>query len=282
MHDTTDQNSQTRRIGIAIALVLVVSAGIVWYLNRGGSGAETPQAFDPPVAAPAPLLDETPAPIQHPLTDVPVEAPATDEQVPAEPVDPDLEASAALDEVFGPGSLASWLISEQLSRRLVATTDNLGRNARIEPLRPLRPPSGQFVVERAPLDDVGNERITLAPANAARYDAMVMLLSRVDMARAAAVYRRIYPRLQGSYEELGYPGAYFNDRVVQTIDHLLATPEPEGPLLLEQPKVMYVYADADLEARSAGQKLLLRMGNAHARVVKQKLREFRAQITTRE
>ena len=64
------------------------------------------------------------------------------------------------------------------------------------------------------------------------------------------------------------------------IDYLLATPEPDGELLLEQPKVLYRFADADLESRSPGQKLLLRMGVRHARTVKQKLREFRAHIAT--
>ena len=41
---------------------------------------------------------------------------------------------------------------------------------------------------------------------------------------------------------------------------------------------MYEYADPDLESRSAGQKLLIRMGPANARIIKAKLREFRAEI----
>ena len=67
--------------------------------------------------------------------------------------------------------------------------------------------------------------------------------------------------------------------MVAVIDHLLATPAVEGPIRLVQPKVLYEFADADLEARSAGQKLLLRMGAANAGRVKNKLREFRRQIT---
>jgi hypothetical protein len=102
------------------------------------------------------------------------------------------------------------------------------------------------------------------------------------MQQAATLYRRLYPLLQRAYEELGYPDRYFNDRVIDVIDHLLATPEPTGPLLLEQPKVLYRFADQDLEARSAGQKLLLRMGVAHARVVKEKLRQFRSQVSSKE
>ena len=42
--------------------------------------------------------------------------------------------------------------------------------------------------------------------------------------------------------------------------------------------MFYEYADAQLESRPAGQKLLLRMGPANARIIKAKLREFRAEI----
>jgi ADP-heptose:LPS heptosyltransferase len=116
----------------------------------------------------------------------------------------------------------------------------------------------------------------------ARYDAVVALLARTDTEKAVAGYRRLYPQLQKAYEDLGYPNGYLNDRVVEVIDHLLETPEPTGPLLLEQPKVLYRFADDDLESRSAGQKLLLRMGVDHARVVKEKLRAVRALIIGKE
>ncbi len=63
-----------------------------------------------------------------------------------------------------------------------------------------------------------------------------------------------------SYEDLGYPGQYFNDRLVEVIDHLLQTPDLRGPIELKQGRVFYEYADPALESRSAGQKLLMRMG----------------------
>jgi hypothetical protein len=44
---------------------------------------------------------------------------------------------------------------------------------------------------------------------------------------------------------------------------------------------MYEFADPDLEARSAGQKILLRMGAGNAGRVKAKLRDFRRQLTQR-
>jgi len=65
---------------------------------------------------------------------------------------------------------------------------------------------------------------------------------------------------------------------VKTIDVLLATPEVNGPLKVEQPKVVYVFADPALEALPAGQKAMLRLGPRNAAAVKAKLREFRSQI----
>jgi hypothetical protein len=45
--------------------------------------------------------------------------------------------------------------------------------------------------------------------------------------------------------------------------------------------VFYLYADPELESRSAGQKMLMRMGVEHAGRVKTKLREIRAAIANR-
>jgi len=103
-----------------------------------------------------------------------------------------------------------------------------------------------------------------------------------DVKALAVVYQRLYPLFQQAYEDLGYPGKYFNDRLVEVIDHLLQTPEVPAPIALVQPKVFWEYADPTLENRSAGQKLLIRMGPQNARIVKGKLREFRAEILTRK
>jgi len=59
---------------------------------------------------------------------------------------------------------------------------------------------------------------------------------------------------------------------------LLAAPEPQGPIELVQPKVFYQFADPKLEDLSAGQKLLIRMGPANERNLKEKLRDFRAEL----
>ncbi len=274
----SEEDRRAGRIAIGIVLVLAVAAaGWWWWSQRGEPVEDAPPAVadagTTPVIA-TPFEEEQPPAIQYPIETPPEEAPT--EAAPQ--TDPDVAAQQAFGEVFGP-TIADWLVNEQLARRLVATVDNLPRNARVEPLRPLRPPTGPFVVERETIDAaVGEERIVLSEENFDRYDAIVGMLAAVDAQQAMATYRSLYPQLQAAYEDLGFPGRYFNDRVVAVIDHLLATPTPEGPLLLEQPKVLYRFQDTRLEELSPGQKLLLRIGPEHARVVKQKLGELRALI----
>jgi hypothetical protein len=119
---------------------------------------------------------------------------------------------------------------------------------------------------------------TLSAANFERYAALMKVVQTADPRTVATVYFRLYPLFQQAYEDLGYPGMYFNDRLVQVIDNLLDTPDVKGPIRLVQPKVFYQYADPSLENRSAGQKLLLRMGSANEAIIKDKLRQLRADI----
>lgn len=85
---------------------------------------------------------------------------------------------------------------------------------------------------------------------------------------------------QQAYQDLGYPGRYFNDRFVEVIEHLLDAPEVRGPIRLLQPKVFYTFADPDLEALSTGQRILIRIGPDNAMKVKAKLKELRRIIMT--
>ena len=103
-------------------------------------------------------------------------------------------------------------------------------------------------------------------------------MEAVEAKRLVAAYAHYYPLFQVAYQELGYPNRYFNDRLVEAIDDLLAAPDVAAPRLV-QPKVLYQFADADLEARSAGQKMMIRMGPGNAARVKAKLRAIRLELT---
>jgi hypothetical protein len=141
-------------------------------------------------------------------------------------------------------------------------------------MRPLKPTAGEAAVTTS------GDTITLSAENSARYAAFMKLVQGTDTKQLGSLYIRYYPLFQQAYEDLGYPGQYFNDRLVEVIDHLLQTPEIRGPIELKQGRVFYEYADPALEARSAGQKLLLRMGPANTAVLKAKLKELRTYVTT--
>lgn len=255
------------RILIAAGVGLIVLAGALFWYKRSRP-EPAPQAV---ATAPAPAVTAPPT-VQHPVP------PADPEQLPALK-DSDAPLLTELGTLLGADRVAQYLVPDSVARRFVATIDNLPRRKIAERLRPLSAVEGSFAVQRAAgeVDEV----ITLDAANYSRYDALVKLLQSVDAAQAAAVYRRYYPLLQQQYEELGFPDQYFNDRLVAVIDHLLQTPEVGEPVNLVQPNVFFEFADPALEARSSGQKMLIRMGPQHAAAVKAKLRELRAAIAAK-
>ena len=53
-------------------------------------------------------------------------------------------------------------------------------------------------------------------------------------------------------------------------------------MLLRRPSVNFEFVDPELENRSAGQKMLIRMGSENAAVVKAKLRELRKAVAKQE
>lgn len=261
---------------LTIAVAVVAVAGAIWFWWQWHSAASVPAHIEvPPVAStpivpPAPPVAEEP-PIQHPLE--------VAEKKPAEPLpaldDSDSAVATALTELVGGKPFASLFVSEALVRHFVATVDNLPREQAPVKMWPVRP-AGSW------METTGEgETLMIGPKNAARYAAYVKVVKALDPQRLATAYRRFYPLFQEAYRELGYPKGYFNDRLVVAIDDLLATPEPKEPLRLVPDKVRYEFADPDLAHRSAGQKLMLRMGVDNARVVKAKLRDFRQYIARR-
>lgn len=157
-------------------------------------------------------------------------------------------------------------------RRVVVTIDNLPRPKL--PLRymPVKPVEGHFLVSGT------DDDLSIAPDNAARYTPYVKLLEAIDTPKLVALYVRFYPLFQQAYVDLGYPNGYFNDRLVEVIDDLLAAPDVQAPVKVVRPKVFYLYADPDLESRSAGQKILMRMGHDNAMRVKSKLAAIRGAL----
>jgi hypothetical protein len=250
----------------AIAVGVVAAAGAFYYYKVLKPETAPPP---PPAVAEAPEIPEAPEEPQH--HPIPVSVP--DKPLP-KLSQSDGDMREALTNVFGRRPIEEMLVPDMVVRHIVVTVDNLPRNKVAEQMRPVKPIGGRT------LTDTSGDVITLSEENAARYEPLIRLVQGTDMKQLGALYIRYYPLFQEAYEDLGYPGQYFNDRLVQVIDHLLQTPEVRGPIELKQGRVFYEFADPAMEARSAGQKLLLRMGAQNQAIVKQKLRELRVVVTT--
>ena len=249
-----------------LLLIGASAIGVGVYLWRSGASVPEPP---PPVAAiePAPAAPPPAPRILHPLPETPAAA------TPLPPLaSSDALITDTLTGLFGREAYARFFYPEGLVRRFVATIDNLPRKTAAVQLMPVKPVPGNFVVS-------GNEKgIEIGAGNALRYRPYVLAMEAVEAKRLVAAYVRLYPLFQTAYQELGYPQGYFNDRLVQAIDDLLAAPDIAAPRLV-QPKVLYEFAEADLQERSAGQKMMLRMGSGNAARVKDKLRAIRRELT---
>ena len=252
------------------AAAAVVVGGAVFYYYYHTASTETPAAA---AVHPAVLPPAEPEPaIKHPV-------PAAN-TVAAAPLptlaDSDAAIHSALTGVSGAAALEKFLVPQNIVRHIVVTVDNLPRKKVALELRPLKPTPGHLVTAGTA------DEMTLSAQNAARYAPFVDLVRSTPTRDLVAQYYHFYPLFQQAYENLGYPTQYFNDRVIEVIDDLLMTPDVKGPIGLTQPNVMYQYADPRLEALSAGQKTLLRMGPENEAALKVKLHELRDALAARK
>lgn len=274
--------------GWLMAVVLVLGLGGIGYLWWQKQQAATAPIIAMPPLTQTPLV-AAPEPVASAPANFPIEAiaPLAAASTPLTPLaDEAGVVRDALIELLGRQQVLSFLDVSDFARRFVATVDNLARGHAASRLWPVAPAPARFLV----LERDG--ATFMANGNADRYSAFVRFATSIDSAAAVALYVRMYPLLQKAYEELGYPGKYFNNRMVEVIDQLLLTPELDGPIQLtltrvkgpievKRPWVRYEYADPTLEARPAGQKILMRMGTRNAGQLKGKLRDIRKRIAGR-
>ena len=254
---------------LVLAIGIAGAVGIFWNKSR-----HTPAKPDASVAEPAPARSEVREPL-YPIIP-PQKLPRQDQRqlVALPPLDDsDAYFRLALIDLFG-ARLDELLAEEAVIEKFVTTVDNLPRSRVAERIRPVKPPPGVFVVAPGNGEDV----FVLSPENFERYGFLIHMLENADPDALVDTYRRFYPLLQEAYVALGYPDGYFNDRLVEVIDHLVETPGFEQGIRLKRTHVLYEYADPNLEALSSGRKLLLRIGPEHAERTKEALRQIRTRL----
>ena len=256
-------------VGVLVLVALAVGAWFWWHTPAGLPAPEAAPVAAAPAPSPVAPVASSPG-IRHPI-----EAPVSTGTVVA-PVG----VEAELTNLFGRKSVLAMFELEDFPRRVVATVDNLGRERAPARLWPVHPTEGRLTVEQQ------GDDVVIGSDNGLRYTPFVLLVETVDMRQVVAAYTRLYTVFQQAYEDLGFPRGYFNDRLVEVIDLLLATPDVNvpvkvhlpavnGPFQPKRPWLLYEFDDPALETLTAGQKILLRMGPLNEHRMKAKLAEIR-------
>ena len=250
------------KIFMVIAVVILggaLAAYYYWEQAQPEPKAVEVTALPPPIAPPKPVLRQV------------VKVPEAQSPLP-QLGESDSFMLEALASLIGKESVMKIFRVEQIIHNIVVTIDNLPNQSLPVNAMPITPVPGNLVVL------VADGEMSISSKNTARYTPYVRLAGVVNTEKLVALYLRLYPLFQQSYEELGYSNKYFNDRVIEVIDNLLAAPDIKEPVKLVQPKIVYVYADPDLEGRSIGQRTLMRIGSENEAKVKTKLQEIRQEL----
>lgn len=269
------RKSTRAKSAATVVAVVAILIGLAWLVWR----AMYPHAALAPTTAPrAPAASAPPAPSPAPAPGTPLHpiesVPSVAQQTTPLPslADSDAAMKEAIAGVLGRSGGEDVLQLREIIARFVATIDNLPRRTASVNRLPVRPAAGTLATEQSA------GAITLSPANSTRYAPYMAVLEAVNVPRLVSTYVHFYPLFQQAYVDLGYPGKYFNDRLIVAIDDLLAAPEPSSPVALTQPKIVYTFADPQFEAMSAGQKIMVRIGLDNELRVKAKLREIRTAL----
>ena len=261
-------------VAVGIALLFLLAASVGYFLWPRTAPNPPPVTSAPPTVSPEPQSIPEPA-IKHPIEQVPIASTVESAALPPLPGldDSDQVARDVIETALNGDTYLRLLVPTAIIRHIVATIDNLPRKTIATRILPVKAVPGAFATMG------GSGATTIAPDNAGRYATYVQAAESIDTTRLAQFYVRLYPLFQQAYVDLGYPNGYFNDRVIDVIDHLLAAPELDTPAALAQPKVLFEFADPALESLSAGQKILVRIGTPNERRLKTKLREVRKALS---
>jgi hypothetical protein len=252
---------------VPIVFLIILFAGAAWY-----SFTKVPdpvhEILPPELPPAAPVIREQPvqqdeeivAYVQPEPVIVPDPLPPLDES--------DAAIKQDLAEIVGADPLAEYLVKSQAISRLVATVDSLTSRQVPPQMNPVKTADGKFIT------DTEGDSVTMSTQNFARYDGFVALMQNANTDALVAMYQHYSPLFQIAWEENGGQGQ-FSDRLFEVIDHLLETPDVPGPVYLNKYEAVYLFEEPELEALTAGQKVLVRMGSVNAELVKLKLVEIR-------
>lgn len=247
--------------------VLLIIAGVAWFIVQDKDQPEQPPMMGEMEVPPAALervrdqLAEPQAP-EPELTDAelaPVQPPQTLEAS-------DNQVELALADMSPP--LLAWFTPQEQIRKWVSMTVNLADGDLISKHRPVNYPMKSFKVERE------GDRIAMSSANFGRATELVEAVTAIPPEKLAAYYRQWTPVLEEAFMELGVDGT-FHGHFTRVLDRAINVPTLSKPPELEQPHVLYTYADEEMEEAPDIDKLMWRLGPDQMSQVQAYLQEFK-------
>jgi hypothetical protein len=273
-----------------IGLFIILLGAVAWYFlidSRQSEQAPPQQPVLIDQAEPEPAPEPDPDPPRQTVLEDAVEMPEPEPVAESEPLpalaESDTLALESLGGLLGEAPVMQFLVDENVVSRFVASVDALTSRQVPGQIMAVRELGGELEVtgDEHPVNVIRNDagdpipQFIMDPANHQRYAAQVEMFEAVNATELVDLYQDFAPLFEQAWIELGYPEGGFEERLIEVIDNLLATPESQAPIRLIKPEAFYLFADPSLESLPAGQKILLRMGNSNAGRVKVKLREIR-------
>lgn len=164
--------------------------------------------------------------------------------------------------------VARWLGTEHLLGKFVAVIELISRGESPGKLLHFMEPEGKFaVIER------GEEEF-LDPSSYRRYNLVAKAFASLDAQKCAALIQGLSPHLEAKYREMAKPGENFRTALTRAMVELLRVPAVEQEIPLERISVTLKIAIPELEAMSAAQKHLFRMGPVNIIRIQTKLLEI--------
>lgn len=254
---------------LALAALLVVGA-IAWFIVQDKDAPEAPPMVGDILVPPEALnkaRDQLNAPQAPPpeLTDAELAPVAAPEALDAS----DAQVERALEDMSPP--LLAWFTPQEQVRKWVSLAVNLSDGMLLTQHRPVSYPMGTFKVKRQ------GDRISMDSVNFERANKLVAAVTAIPPEKLAAYYRQWSPILEDAFNELGMEGN-FQTHFNALLEHALAVESLSRPPELEQPHVLYLYADDDMEQANDLDKLMWRMGPDNMNALQTYLQSFKAAL----
>jgi len=119
-------------------------------------------------------------------------------------------------------------------------------------------------------------KLYIHPNDKEKFNFLINILPHLNINHIVDFYVEYEKVLQKKQDEL-YVGR-FNDKLVNAIDLLLATPLVKEPIEVKSESVNYTFVDLKLEALPESQKMMIRMGEENSTKLKLFLKELKKQF----